>query len=49
VGFGLLVHAVLHGARLEILLAALGFAAGAALVGLLMSSPTGTIVVLHDD
>lgn len=48
VGFGLLTHAVLNGVRLEILLAALGFAAGAALVGLLAVS-SGSRIVIHQD
>jgi len=48
-GGGLLVHAALAGARFETVVAALGFAAGAALVGLLALSPGGLSVIRDDD
>jgi hypothetical protein len=49
VGLALLAHALLNGARLELLLAALGFGAGAALVGLLAVSPGSHLVIHQDD
>jgi hypothetical protein len=46
-GVALLVHAIVTGARLELLLVALGLAAAAALIGLLAASPTSDVVVRH--
>ncbi len=47
-GTGLLVHAAFAEARLELVLVALGLAAAAALVGLLVVTPSG-LVVRRDD
>ncbi len=49
VGLGLLVHAALTEARLEVLLVALGLGAAAALVGLLALAPSSDVVVRHRD
>jgi hypothetical protein len=47
-GLGLLLHAALAGARFELVVLALGFAAGAALIGLLVLTP-GLSVTRQDD
>jgi len=44
-GAALLVRAIVSGARLEVLLVALGLAAAAALIGLLAAGDTGDVVV----
>ena len=48
-GLGLLVHALVNGARLELLLVSLGLAAGAALIGLLAHAADGSVVVRNRD
>ena len=48
-GLGLVVHAMVNGARLELLLVSLGLAAGAALIGLLAYTPGGSVVVRNRD
>jgi hypothetical protein len=47
-GLGLLVHAALGEARLELVLVALGLGAAAALVSLLAASPASDVVVRRD-
>jgi hypothetical protein len=48
-GVGLLVHALISGPRLELLLVSLGLVAGAALIGLLVQAPGGSVVVRNRD
>lgn len=48
-GAGLLVHAAVYGARFEMIGAALGLAAGAALVGVLVLTPGGRLSIVRDD
>ena len=48
-GVGLLVHAALVGARFELIVTALGLAAGAALVGILVLTPGGRLSIVRDD
>lgn len=48
-GAGLLVHAAVYGARFEMIVAALGLAAGAALVGVLVLTPGGRLSIVGDD
>jgi len=46
---GLLVHAALAGARFEMVVAALGLGAGAALVGILVLTPGGRLSIVRAD
>jgi hypothetical protein len=48
-GAGLLVHAAVAGARFEMIVAALGLGAGAALVGVLVLTPGGRLSIVPDD
>ena len=48
-GAGLLVHAAVYGARFEMIVAAFGLAAGAALVGILVLTPGGRLSIVRDD